>query len=133
MAAGDRPVRIVAALSVSAWIGSAAVQVPGQGAHTQWGIFGIDVLLFAAVLYLALTTDRWWMLAYAAYQLLGVANHVANIADMGLHKSAYITASYVWSYGTLIALVGGAASHQRRRSRAETTRQDSSRGLIADV
>jgi hypothetical protein len=81
----------------------------------QWGVFAIDGAFFALMLVIALRTRKYWPLAAAGFQLLGILTHAAVMVDKGVHAWAYVTAGVIWSYLILIALLMGTVNAWRAR------------------
>ena len=112
---GGRPERLVAAVNIAAWLASPLVEDHRNWLDPQWGILGVDILFLAVLLWLALRTDRRWLLFAAAFQLLGVVTHGAMMADRTVGGWAYITAGVIWSYLVLTSLAVGTWFQWRRR------------------
>ncbi|MFI4949775.1 MAG: hypothetical protein ACHP7A_01920 [Caulobacterales bacterium] len=86
---------------------------------TQWGAFAADVCLFAFLTFIALRSKRYWPLAAAGFQLLGVATHLARTLDPGVRAWAYATGQVIWSQLVFWALAVGVFNTWRAR-RQET-------------
>jgi hypothetical protein len=83
--------------------------------HVQLGEFAIDVLTLAFFVAVALRTPKYWPLAAAAFQLLGVMTHVAKLIDPLLQQWAYITAGIIWTYMLFAAILTGTWNSWRAR------------------
>lgn len=73
-----------------------------------------DIASLAILLWLLLSSGRYWIVWAAASAVLSVATYVLNaVLDIGLW--AYLSAQIAWSYVLICALLVG--SLQRRKSR----------------
>jgi len=91
---------------------------------TQWIGFGVDVAFLLIITTIALRSPRYWPLAAAGFQLLGVVTHAARMIDPHVQAWAYITAGVIWTYAVVIALAVGAYNRWRER------RQPAASGLV---
>lgn len=66
--------------------------------NTQWGVLAVDAALFGTLTWIGLTSDRYWPLFAAAFQLLAVMTHLASILDPVLGGWAYVTGQLIFSY-----------------------------------
>lgn len=89
---------------------------------TQWVGFGVDVAFLLVIGLIALRSKRYWPMAAAGFQLLGVVTHAARMIDSHVRPWAYITAGVIWSYAVLIALAVGAYNRWRERRQLEAPR-----------
>ena len=80
----------------------------------EWGILLVDVGVLIAFLAIALRTDRYWPLWAAGFHTIGVATHVATLADPDVVSRAYALAQGFWAYPMMIAVAIGTRNHQRR-------------------
>lgn len=107
---GGAPEKRVAVANVAAWFLTPLtydVNAPGL----QWGVLGVDALFLGYLLFLALTTDRLWLLFATAFQLLGIVTHLAMAADSGVPALPYRWGLVIWSYLVLAALAVGTLIH----------------------
>jgi hypothetical protein len=112
---GDRPERWTGVMIAAAWAGSFLLQDRGHNLAPQYAVAGLDVLLFLAFLGLTFRYRRLWLVVASASQLLTAATHVAFVIDPRIAALGFMTAYYVWSYVTLIALFLGARHAVRTR------------------
>lgn len=111
--------RLVAVANLAAWIATMAVQDrlawidPLTWVDPQWGVLAVDGVFALVLLYLAMTRSQSWLLFAAAFQILGVATHLAMLADDGFRAKAYLAGLIIWSYLVLAALAVGVWSHWR--------------------
>lgn len=84
--------------------------------HTQLevGILLVDVTMLGALVWLALSADRYWPLYAAGLHLIGVSTHGAIYANAPIARLAYAHALGLWSYLTLLCLVAGTRDRQKR-------------------
>lgn len=84
-------------------------------ASIEFGILVVDLMVLAAFLALALSSDRYWPLWTAALQLIGVLAHLAKAADLEMPRFGYAFLQAVWSYPMMLTIVIGTQSFQRTR------------------
>lgn len=111
--AGGRPERLAACAVTLAYAVSPYAQYVTTLIEPQYGVLAVDGALFLALLALALTTDRRWLLFATAAHGLGVMTHLAATADPALLPRAYLSANIATSYLVLGALAFGAWRHRR--------------------
>jgi hypothetical protein len=112
---GGAPERVAAVLFIlAAFASTLIVRGPHMFAEVEWGLFTVDFLLFAALVALALISDRYWPMWLASFQLVSVCMHPAFGLTTSKKAFAYAIASIIWSYPMLLILVLGAVRHQRR-------------------
>jgi hypothetical protein len=108
--------RIAAAAMVAAWFVTPLVQNHSQTLGPQSGVLIVDVLLLLVLLWLALTSDRWWTMVATAFQGVGAAVHLAAAIDKQIIARAYYVAGSLLSYLVMGALLVGAWNAGRRRA-----------------
>jgi len=106
--------RAAAAAMAVAWFASPLVQVDQQALGVQTGVLVVDILLLAVLLYLALTTDRWWTMAATAFQGVAALIHRAAAIDREIFPRAYYVAGSLISDLVMGALLVGAWNAGRR-------------------
>ena len=111
---GGRDERFAAGAFVAATLASRVVDA-GNFAHVQTSVLAIDALLFGALLVLALTSDRFWPMWAAAFQLVGTTVHIASMAETGTFAWAYAVGLIFWTYPVLISLMVGTWLEARYR------------------
>ena len=111
---GGRAERIAAMAMMLAWFATPLVQNVHQTLGPQSGVLIVDVLLLLVLLTLALTSDRWWPMAAAAFQGVGALVHLAAALDQQIIPRAYYVAGSLLSYLTMTALLVGAVNAHRR-------------------
>ena len=103
-AKGDAPERIAAIACALASLATPFLLNTRDWIDPQWGVLGIDLALLSALVTLALTTNRTWLLFASAFQLLSVIIHIAIMVDNGVAPLPYRRGLVIWSYLTLLAL-----------------------------
>ncbi|MDP3661167.1 hypothetical protein [Phenylobacterium sp.] len=110
--------RIGAAAIFVGWM--IAVLLPDdQWLHLRWTTTVVDILVFAVLIWLALRSDRYWPICAAAFQLLAVVTHVAQMLDRTLGNWVYYSAGVLWGYLLLVPLAVGTWTYRAARRRAE--------------
>ena len=110
--------RFALGMVCAAWLGSAFAQRSLQLWGPQTGIMIIDGLLLAALLVIALRSDRWWPMWAAGFHGLGVFLHIAVIIDADIWGRAYYVAGAIFSYLTMASLLTGGLSRPKRAAPA---------------
>jgi hypothetical protein len=82
---------------------------------TQIDVLAVDFGLLLGLLGLALTSDRFWPMYAAAFQLVGTVVHVASMTETGDFAWAYAVGLIFWSYAVVAALVAGTWLEGRNR------------------
>jgi hypothetical protein len=106
--------QIAAAAMVAAWFVTPLVQ-DRQALGAQSGVVVVDILLLLVLLYLALTTDRWWTMAATAFQGVAAMVHLAAALDRQIIPRAYYVAGSLVSYLVMGALLIGAWNARGRK------------------
>jgi hypothetical protein len=114
---GGIPERATAGAFLAAWLISRLVYDYGDWVDPQWGVLAVDAALLGVLVWLALATDRTWLLFAAAFQLIAVIIHIAIMADHRLRALTYVRGLVIWSYLTQAALSVGVIGHLRARGR----------------
>ena len=116
---GGGPERFVTLAFMLAALGTALFNLPASQRFysVAIGVFAVDVVLFLALLVIALKADRFWPLLVVSLQAVTILAHLIKFADPDLIRRAYSIMAAVWSYPQLILLVVGTARHQARLRR----------------
>jgi hypothetical protein len=73
----------------------------------RWGVGLLAILLFGTLVWLGLTTERWWLLAAAGIQLLSIATYLVALLTPDVQVWASVTFRIVvWVELMLIGLFG---------------------------
>jgi hypothetical protein len=83
--------------------------------NVQVAGFAVDIATLVLLLGIALRTHKYWPMAAAAFQLLGVMTHVAKLIDPLINHWTYLSAIIIWTYLILIALGIGTWNAWRAR------------------
>jgi len=115
---GRKYERIAALVFVAATLFSHFGESPVQ--HRYAGIettdFLVDSGVLAALVAIALFSDRFWPLWAAGLQLVDSMSHVMKAVDAEMIPSVYGAAERFWSFPILLVLLVGAwRSHRRSR------------------
>jgi hypothetical protein len=84
----------------------------------QLSVLGVDLALLFGLTALALTSDRFWPMYAAAFQLVGTLVHIGSMTETGDFAWAYAVGLIFWSYAVVAALLAGTWLEGRTR-RAE--------------
>lgn len=120
---GRKYERIAAILFIAATVLSIVLRSPLHGRYhgIETSDLIIDSIVLAAVLAIALISDRFWPLWVAGLQLVDSLSHVMKAVDPDLLPKVYGAAERFWSYPILIILLIGA---WRQHQRASATPKD---------
>jgi len=110
---GSRPEYLGAAIMI---VGSLSTLAIGRMVANSWtnverGIFAVDIVALIALIYLALTSERFWPLWATAFHLLAVTIHTAMIVAPQITPWAFATGAVFWAYPMLLALAIGSYEH----------------------
>lgn len=90
-------------------------------ADVEWGLLGIDLAVLAAFVAIALTSNRFWPLWAAGFQLTVSMSHGLKAIELELLPRAYAAAAVFWSYPILLViLIGTWRTHRRRNAKRVT-------------
>lgn len=78
LALGRKPERIAAVAFIAIVLGSPAVQHL-EFQNVRWAVGALSLGLLAVLTWLALTADRWWLLAAAGFQLVGFGTYLVAL------------------------------------------------------
>lgn len=79
----------------------------------QTGIFLVDLMMLAALVNLALYSDRFWPIWVTSFHLIAVTIHLATAVDRSVGALAYANAAEFWAYPMLVTLAYGTWNHRR--------------------
>ncbi|MGV9010040.1 hypothetical protein [Brevundimonas sp.] len=120
---GDRPVRIIALVSVAAFVLSPLLQNWRDFISPQWGIAAVDLAVLATITALLLRYDRCWLIVIWGISALSLLAHVGKLVDATLFPRGYIGGLYILYFAFLAAQFAGIAEAiwRRRTAHRETT------------
>lgn len=81
------------------------------------GVVGVDTVVLAALLLVALYAERYWPLWVVALHIVGMAAHGVRMVDPAIMRWAYGFAIAFWSYPMLLLIIFGTWRHQQRLAR----------------
>lgn len=116
---GGAPERYAAILFISAYVLSIAVQSNWATRYdiVELGVFAVDFALFLAMLFIALTANRFWPICMTGIVAMPLATHLVKSVDPTLIPAAYQTLLAAWAYPTLVLLAVATWRHQKRLRR----------------
>jgi len=114
---GRKYEQLSALVFIAASIASLLSHAPAQERYIgiETSDLVIDLAVLAALLGIALRSDRFWPLWVAGLQLTVTVSHVMKAIKPDLMPFAYAAAERFWSYPILLILFAGAWRQQRRR------------------
>lgn len=86
-------------------------------AGPELGIVLVDILLFAALLAIALQSRHFWPIWAAGFHLCALAVHFAAWRWPGMLPAAYAETLVIWSYPVLAAVLLGTLIEAREEAR----------------
>ena len=86
-------------------------------ADVEWQVASIDMALFLTLLFVALGSCRFWVLAMAGMMLVNLFGHVARLLDAGIIARAYYLLVATIGYPMVALLVIGTWRHRLRLRR----------------
>lgn len=110
---GGGPERMAAVAMVVAWFATVFVQNNLQRFGVQTSVMLVDAGLMAVLLYVALTSDRWWPMWATGFQAMNVVLHLTVMADAKVWGWAYFVAGSIFSYLVMLALFLGSVGARR--------------------
>lgn len=117
--AGGRSERAGAAIillgSIATVVATSAMPIRYRTA--EFGVLTVDLIVLAALLFLALRSDRYWPLWVTAFQLVGVTTHVAMFVKPEVVPRVYAHVQSFWAYPMLLSIAIAVRLHRRRALR----------------
>lgn len=116
---GGQPERQVAAMLFAATLLSkfAAGPVHGRFVEFELALFAIDVLLLAGLVFVALTSDRYWPLWLTPLHAYTVIAHLGRLARPDTFAAVYLSNSAMMADPGLVILIFASWRHCRRTGR----------------
>jgi hypothetical protein len=106
--AGGRDARWIVALIIAAAVLSVPASYLDYGwRRTQLPVLGVDILLLAGLVAMALRSRSYWPLWMTAFHLISVTTHAATIAQPQLKPLIYFALQSFWSLPLLLVMVAG--------------------------
>jgi len=97
--------------SISSTVGVLFFNTAWTGFWTT--MFVVDMLVLLALVYLTITSDRFWPMWVTAFHLVAVSIHAATMVAPDIAPWALATGSAFWAYLMLLALAIGAHEYVR--------------------
>jgi hypothetical protein len=117
---GDKPAQRIGMITLGGWIVSLIV-FRNSSRFADTGLMLVDGAVAALFVWVSLSSRRLWTVVVAAFQMLGVASHLATVIDHRVTINTYRVSLAVWSYGILLVLAIAVWRHRRalRRERLD--------------
>lgn len=103
---GGRDERLAATILAAAAVLSPFVQSHSYSSP-EFGIVAVDVVLFLALLGIAMISRAFWPIWAAGFQLCAVAVHFAAAKSPVMLPATYAEALAIWTFPVLGALIAG--------------------------
>lgn len=105
---GGRAGRAVAFIYIAAVAAtSLATRDPKAWSDPHLPALAVDLMLLAALLWVALRADRWFPIWFTGFHLVAVVSHLASILAPGFAPKLYFLLQSLWSVPMLLTLVIG--------------------------
>jgi len=111
---GRWPERLGTLVGLLNCIASALLQDRRWNHHGQPGVFAADLVMLCALIYIAMRCRRTWVLWAAACALLTNFTDFSLLLDTRIQLWSYVTASYVWGFGGVAAMLAGVVFEGRK-------------------
>ena len=121
LARGRGHVRIAGAVCILASLAMPFVLAPFASRYDgiEAGVAIVDLVVLAAFVGIAITSDRFWPLWIAGLQLTTSLSHVLKAISGDLLPWAYGAAGQFWSYPILFIIAGAAWRSRQRDGRLQ--------------
>jgi len=116
---GGKPERFVALAMFAAAAATVIAYAPmsRRFAGAEFGVFAVDVSLFAGLTVIALNANRYWPMAVASLQLASLIVHLGKLMDLTMGGWAYALLPKLWAYPMLLTLAVATWRHRQRLAR----------------
>lgn len=113
---GRKYERLAAVLFLAATVLSVGARMYLRAGYSviNAGEVAVDTAVLAALVAIALVSDRFWPLWAAGFQLVGSMAHVLKFIDVTFAPWGYAVAARFWSYPILLVLFIGVWRQHRR-------------------
>lgn len=116
---GEEPERIAGGAYALVYLGTLMIRDGTSLSIPRWGVMGMDIVLLAVLVGLAVHSRRAWFVWASAFQALIVTGHVLIAAHLRPPSDAFAAVINMSNYGLLIALaVGTFWAWQERKAAA---------------
>jgi hypothetical protein len=110
---GRWPERAGALTNALNCLATALLQDRRPGHHGQFGLLVADLLMLAVFVLIAMRCRRTWILWAAACALLSNLTDLSLMLDVRIQLWSFLSASYVWGLGGVVAIAAGIAFEGR--------------------
>ena len=119
---GARTEYFGAAIMVAGSLSTLAIakMVENSWTGVEAGMLAVDMIALAALIALALRSDRFWPMWATAFHLLAVSIHTAMAVAPQITPWAFATVAAFWAYPMLLALAIGSHEHAPILANRET-------------
>ncbi len=116
---GGKPERFVAIAMFAAAFVTLITYAPlsKRFVGAEFGVFAVDIALFAGLTAIALNANRYWPMAVASLQLASLIVHLGKLLDLSMGGWAYALLLKLWAYPMLLTLVVATLRHRQRMAR----------------
>lgn len=116
---GGRPARLACIMMVGTAVMTQFVTLDHQA---RWPLLTVDTALFAGLVWISLTSDRFWPIWIAGLHGAGVASHVAVLLSDDIDFHLYQALIGYWSIPVLLVMPLGIMLDRRSTSHVEPER-----------
>ncbi len=113
---GGQPERAGAAIVIAASVLSVIVSaISRTNFHSvDQGLLLVDIATWALLMFLVLSTNRFWPLWATAFHSISLLTHAVILLDSRILPAAYAVGQTLWAYPVLAALLVGSERYRRR-------------------
>lgn len=117
IARGKAPERLTGIVHLVSAVLTPLVQSSFGENRVEYGVFIVDLIVFAAAVFVALRWDRWWAIFAAAFTLCQLLVHVVRMYNLVVDQFYYASTAMFWSYSGLFAMGFGVGQIELARFR----------------
>jgi hypothetical protein len=85
--------------------------------HLEKGLLAVDLFVFAVMVLLSYSSERFWPIWMCGLQSVEVGTHLAALIAPGIVARTYSEAVTLWAYPMILLLAIGTMRHRRRLDR----------------
>jgi hypothetical protein len=82
----------------------------------EYGLVIIDAVVLLAMIHLAMVSDRFWPIWFAAFHLIAFVSHASTIASNDIMPWVAVTGVIFWAWPAKITLFIGVVEYRARKS-----------------
>ncbi len=90
---------------------------PPDFSTVNWFRLGLDLGVFACLLWIALRANRWWPISICALQVIVIAGHLSALMKLNAIVGVYWGMTVIPFYLEYLVLLVGIVAHSRREAR----------------